>query len=164
MHTLFVSCLSNYLINTYLLVPGQLINILVVSGSILVGFDLAASNLPGAPLQETVIVALEAAIQSGNIDIGYPFPIKVDQVCCKYNCVFLALYVTPLHQNSFQTASTAEASTGMAAGSVVGIVIAVIIAVVLLIGGVAYALNRSRSKAKLSGRPSVSAAHVMVRT
>ena len=81
MHSLFVTDLSVYMNSTYYLVPGQLLNVQVVSGSILCGFDLAASNTPGAPLQETVLAALQANIANGNINIGYPFLLAVDKVC-----------------------------------------------------------------------------------
>ena len=81
MHALFVEDLSVYMNSTYSLVAGQLLNVVVVSGSILCGFDLAASNTPGAADQATVIQQLSAAVSTGNINIGYPFPLEVDTVC-----------------------------------------------------------------------------------
>ena len=81
MHSLFVTDLSNYLNADYSLVSGQLLNVQVVSGSILCGFDLAASDTPGAADQETVIQALAEAVSAGTVDIGYPFPLVVDKVC-----------------------------------------------------------------------------------
>ena len=80
MHSLFVDDLSMYVNSTYNLVAGQLLNIDVVPGSILVGFDIAASTDPAAPLQSTVIQALSAAISGGTFNIGYPFPLAVDPV------------------------------------------------------------------------------------
>ena len=87
MHSLFVTDLSVYMNSTYSLVPGQLLNVDVVPGSILVGFDIAASSDPAAPLQSAVIKALNEAIASGSIDIGYPFPLAVDPVSR-----FIAIY------------------------------------------------------------------------
>ena len=81
MHSLFVTDLSVYMNSTYYLVYGQLLNVQVVSGSILCGFDLAASDTPGAADQETVIQALAEAVSAGTVDIGYPFPLVVDTVC-----------------------------------------------------------------------------------
>ena len=80
MHALFVTDLSVYMNDTYDLVSGMLLNVLVVPGSILVGFDLAASPLLRAPSQQKVLAELKANIEAGNIDIGYPFVLNVDPV------------------------------------------------------------------------------------
>ena len=78
-----------YIMYTDIIPPsGQLLDVRASQGSVLVEFDIAASDLPYAPSQSSVVHQLMLNVQSGDVSIPYPILLQVDKVrmllcsCC----------------------------------------------------------------------------------
>ena len=74
--------------NTYNLVPGQLMNVQVSPGSIVVSFDIEGSTNPNAPDQATIVAILGINVATSNVDISYRLPLTINPVSCIIFIIF----------------------------------------------------------------------------